>query len=148
MCRERARVYACADARFHFPCGVAVLPDGSLAVADSGNGAVRWILPSVGVTTIYSSGKAQPQQPPSRVGGGRAETKGGSGQQHGQQHAPVAPPTPPPNNDDVKGKEVARLLEDNTRLVAENERMSAMLRRCLSTLEALQQRQAAKLDHC
>jgi sugar lactone lactonase YvrE/murein DD-endopeptidase MepM/ murein hydrolase activator NlpD len=43
-----------ADARFDTPCGIAVAPDGTVLVADTGNSAIRAILPSGEVTTLQA----------------------------------------------------------------------------------------------
>ncbi len=40
-----------ASAQFDTPCGIAVLPDGTIIVADTGNGAVRRVTPAGDVST-------------------------------------------------------------------------------------------------
>ena len=47
-------------ARLQHPLGVAVLPDGSVAVADTYNGAVRRFDPSSGTVTTLADGLAEP----------------------------------------------------------------------------------------
>lgn len=47
-----------ANARFNTPCGVAVLPDNSVLVADTGNHRVRKISPDGSVSTFAGSGEA------------------------------------------------------------------------------------------
>jgi hypothetical protein len=49
-----------ADARLQHPLGVAVLPDGSVAVADTYNGAVRRFSPASDAVTTLASGLAEP----------------------------------------------------------------------------------------
>ena len=49
-----------ADARFQHPLGVAELPDGSVAVADSYNGAVRRFDPETGEVSTLARGFAEP----------------------------------------------------------------------------------------
>lgn len=47
-----------AQARFHTPCGIAVAPDGSLVVADTGNHRLRRVELSGAVTTISGTDEA------------------------------------------------------------------------------------------
>ena len=51
---------AAADARFQHPLGVTVLPDGSVAVADTYNGAVRRFDPASGEVSTLARGLAEP----------------------------------------------------------------------------------------
>jgi thiol-disulfide isomerase/thioredoxin len=48
------------EARLQHPLGVAVLPDGSVAVADTYNGAVRRYEPQTGAVTTIATGLAEP----------------------------------------------------------------------------------------
>jgi thiol-disulfide isomerase/thioredoxin len=48
------------DARLQHPLGVAVLPDATVAVADTYNGAVRRFDPATGVLTTIATGLAEP----------------------------------------------------------------------------------------
>ncbi len=47
-----------AQARFHTPCGIAVLPDGALVVADTGNHRLRRVELNGSVSTIAGTGEA------------------------------------------------------------------------------------------
>jgi DNA-binding beta-propeller fold protein YncE len=47
-----------AQARFHTPCGIALLPDGALVVADTGNQRLRRVELNGAVTTIAGTGEA------------------------------------------------------------------------------------------
>ncbi|GEL96063.1 NHL domain-containing thioredoxin family protein [Cellulomonas composti] len=49
-----------AEARLQHPLGVAVLPDGSIAVADTYNGAVRRFDPTTNEVTTLATGLAEP----------------------------------------------------------------------------------------
>ena len=49
-----------ADARLQHPLGVAVLPDGSVAIADTYNGAVRRYDPATGTVSTLARGLAEP----------------------------------------------------------------------------------------
>ena len=49
-----------ADARFQHPLGVCVLPDGSIGVADTYNGAVRRYEPGTGSVSTMATGLAEP----------------------------------------------------------------------------------------
>ena len=51
---------AAAEARLQHPLGVAVLPDGSVAVADTYNGAVRRYDPVAGTVSTLARGLAEP----------------------------------------------------------------------------------------
>jgi len=51
---------AAADARLQHPLGVTVLPDGSVAVADTYNGAVRRYDPASGTVSTLARGLAEP----------------------------------------------------------------------------------------
>ncbi len=51
---------AAADARLQHPLGVTVLPDGSVAVADTYNGAVRRFDPASGTVSTLTRGLAEP----------------------------------------------------------------------------------------
>jgi len=51
-----------AKARFNTPCGVAVMSDGSLVVADTGNDKLRKISPNGQVTTVNLSFEAEPNR--------------------------------------------------------------------------------------
>lgn len=46
------------DARFNTPCGIALLPDGALVVADTGNHRIRRVGKDGSVTTIAGTGRA------------------------------------------------------------------------------------------
>lgn len=48
------------DALLQHPLGVAVLPDGSIAIADTYNGAVRRFEPDTGAVTTLATGLAEP----------------------------------------------------------------------------------------
>ena len=56
-------------ARLQHPLGVAVLPDGSVAVADTYNGAVRRFDPSSGTVTTLADGLAEPSDVVVDLGG-------------------------------------------------------------------------------
>jgi sugar lactone lactonase YvrE len=45
------------DAKFHTPCGVAVLPDNSILVADTGNRRIRKVEPDGAVSTFAGTGE-------------------------------------------------------------------------------------------
>ncbi|MCP5197341.1 MAG: hypothetical protein H6974_11225 [Gammaproteobacteria bacterium] len=45
------------QASLHGPAGIAVAPDGSLYIADSGNRRVRWVRPDGTITTVAGSGQ-------------------------------------------------------------------------------------------
>ncbi|GGI00745.1 NHL domain-containing thioredoxin family protein [Arthrobacter liuii] len=51
---------AAAEARLQHPLGVTVLPDGSVAIADTYNGAVRRYDPSTGTVSTLARGLAEP----------------------------------------------------------------------------------------
>ncbi len=51
---------AAADARLQHPLGVTVLPDGSVAVADTYNGAVRRYDPATGTVSTLARGLSEP----------------------------------------------------------------------------------------
>lgn len=48
-----------AEARFRYPADIAVGPNGELAVADLGNGKVRWVLGNSTVTTLDGGAKLE-----------------------------------------------------------------------------------------
>jgi sugar lactone lactonase YvrE len=48
-----------AEARFDTPCGIAVVADGSLLVADTGNHRIRRVTPDGDVTTIAGTGEPE-----------------------------------------------------------------------------------------
>jgi sugar lactone lactonase YvrE len=48
-----------ADARFDTPCGIAVMSDGALVVADTGNHRLRRVEPDGAVTTIAGTGERE-----------------------------------------------------------------------------------------
>lgn len=51
---------AAAEARLQHPLGVAVLPDGSVAIADTYNGAVRRFDPATGTVSTLARGLSEP----------------------------------------------------------------------------------------
>lgn len=53
-----------AEVRFHTPCGIALLPDGSLVVADTGNNRLRRVEPNGATTTLSGTGEAESRDGP------------------------------------------------------------------------------------